>query len=614
MAPPFWQAISSTVQQALTGAFGDIKADLDQIAKDAGEAAQGGGFLSDVGDIGSFLGGIGNFASGILGDIPIVGGLASSLFGDAEGVINPLSELSKPAGKFGNGIAWGYALGYGAFYLAQPYLLMVQHLINSLAQSDIPDPQTIADFVVRGLETYADGVSDAQGMNLQESYFEKMLTAAVLRPGVTDMATMVNRGYIAPGDFQTGMTEEGVSAFWQEAWQKMQRQLLSPADLALAVLRGDITQEAGLEYAQLWGLEADDFSTLLLNTGEPPGAQDMLFWYRRGFLPEADLVKGILQSRIRDEWIPYILQSRYVPMSTADAVRAAVENYLSPEAAQAIAEQNGLEPTHFQYVYESWGRPLAHEQMADLVFRGQASRAQFDEAMRQSDIKDEYIDQSFEIATKLLPIYELVTALKAGNISLQDAAQQMLMQGYDQVAVSTILKNGLKVATTATHELTKAEIVSLYDDGGLSSSQAESALESIGYTATVAAEVIRVADLKAHAAELRAEIKVIKDNFVSGAIDNVQAGNELTALNVAKDVITSDIATWTRAKLRAAKNLTESQIVKAAKAGTFTPQQALNLLVSSGYSQADSVALLQSNGITISSSGQTPISGSDVSG
>jgi hypothetical protein len=612
MAPPFWQAISSTVQDAIVGAFGQVKGDLDQIAKDAGEAAQGGGFLSDVGDIGNFLSGLSTLATGVLGDVPVVGNLLTNLFGDVTGGLDPLSEFAKPAGKFGNGIAWGYALGSVGFYLAQPYLLYIQHFINNLAQSAIPDPSQIADFVVRGLESESDGLSDAQGMNLQQKYFDMMLTTAILRPGVPDMLQMLRRNIIENPDFITGMTEEGVSPFWQQAWQEMARVLLSPADIALGVLRGDITQADGEAYVQQLGIGPADFQTLLFNTGEPPGLQDMLFGYRRGYLTKAQLEHGILQSRVRDEWIPFIEQMRYVPMSTADAVRASVQSYLTQDAAQSIAEQNGLEPTHFQYLYESWGRPLSLTEMGDLVHRGQASWAQFDQAMRESDLKDKYIPQAQLLTVKLLPIFMVMDALKAGILSLEDAASQLLMQGYDQVAVSTILKYGTKATTSATHDLTKAEIVSLYADGGLTAAQAESALESIGFTKTVADQILKVQDLKTQAAEVRAELKVVRSNFVSGAIDNVQAENEMTALGLTKDQVTTNLQTWTRAKLRASKQLSEAQIVKAAKTGTYTPQQALNLLVEIGYQQADAIALLQSNGIQISASGKTPISGSDT--
>jgi hypothetical protein len=614
MAQPLWQLLAQMIKDGQTDAWNNIKGDVDNIAKDAGEAASGG-LLGKVARLGSIFSLLGGAAQGLLGDVPIIGGLLSDGVGLFEGAVDPMAPIEDAAGPFALSLGWGYALGYLVSYFGEPIFQPIKHWIAAQVQTELIDPQTAADLVARGFMDHKDASFEAAGGNLAGWRFDNLISAAQIRPGLADMLTMWRRKMITDGDFVTALEHDGYDQFWQAAIPQLFSQLLSPADIALAVLRGEKTQTEGEAYAMQLGYGADDFNTLILNTGEPPSPQDLLFGYRRGYIGKDELEHGLRQSRLRDEWIPFMETMRYVPMATADAVRATVENYLTPDEGKAIAQQNGLLPEHWDYLYESWGRPLAHEQMADLYFRGKASLQQFDQAMRESDIKDKYIPQALEIATRLLPIYQITDALKAGIIPMQDAATQLLQQGYDEIAVSTILKYALHTTATAGHELTRAEIVSLYADGGLTRAQAVTHLEAIGYTSEIADQTLLVQDLKAHAAELRSEIKVIRDNYVSGAIDQVTADAELKQLGLTGNQVTINLATWNREKRRASKGLSEAQVIKAAKAGTYTFGQALQLLAGIGYSKGDAAVLLTSNGVTAQvgpQPPQAPVSGSDV--
>lgn len=592
-----WQLIGAAVNRGVTGAWANVRDDVTGIANAAADKASGG-ILGDVGTATSILDDVVGVLNHLIGDIPLFGGILSDVASHFESDINPLKVLGNRGGKFGRGIGFGYAFGYALWQLSQPLVLEAQHLVNQAVQSSLLDPQTLADLVVRGMYDKNDAMSDAHGNNLNVGNFDRLINLAENRPELATVLDLWRRREIKADDVHKVLRENGIPEFWVGALMTLQRQLVSPADLALNVLRGEMTEKEGERYAEQLGVFPDDFNLLIQNTGEPPGPEQLMEALRRKFIDRERFDRGIRQSRVRNEWIDVEYALRQSPMSTADALRAVIESYITSEEGKHIAEQNGLIPEHWPILEKAWGRPLAHEQMADLVFRGEASRAQFDQAMRESDIKNKYIDLSFEIAYRLLTPFEIVRAIQYNAIDLKTAAVLILKQGFDKEAVKVILKTGLHRQSTAGHELTRTEIVSLYDDGGFTKAEALKQLEAIGYDAHTAGYVLEVADLKAHAAELKGELRVIRDNFLSGAINETTADAEQKQLGLTATQATVNIATWKREKKRASKGLSESQIVKAAKGGVLPYTEAIKLLTSIGYSSTDAVTLLLSNGVT----------------
>lgn len=189
-------------------------------------------------------------------------------------------------------------------------------------------------------------------------------------PGLPDLVDMLRRNIISPGDFDYLAKKNGVPPNVITVWKLSVSQPLSYQDVAVAYLRGDASLEAYHEAAKFAGVSVGDANVYLHSIGEPPGTMELLEAYRRGFIDKGTLDRGILQSRTRNEWIPVIEQLRYSPMSTADAVNAAVQNHISQGEAASIAQQNGLEPGHFDTLYQTAGAPLSRTELTELYNRG----------------------------------------------------------------------------------------------------------------------------------------------------------------------------------------------------------------------------------------------------
>lgn len=577
--------LRENLRKALDESFKDNQAELAKLLGSinvTGGGGGGGGF-GDVGSLVEFL------TATILG--------AVVLDPAADAGVAALTAAEGAAGKFGIGSALGYMLGYTAFSMLNPVFLPVQHAVADFAQSEIFDPETAARLQATGIISQAFGRSEAGGGNLDQPHYDDLAESAKNHPAVAELLALLNRGHLTPAQVTYHLTRLGYDAPTQAALLNLRRNLLSGADLALGLLRQDITEQEAQAYAATIGVDDNDLQILYNNTGEPPGPEQLLFLWRRGFINQARLERGIRQSRIRPEWIDAIENLRYVPMSTEEAVRAVVQSYLTEEQGKAISEQNGLLPEHWEPLRLSWGRPLSRGEMGSLVHRGLATRAQFDQAMRESDVKDKYINAAFETTRHLIPIRELIDAIKYGAMTMKEGAKRLMQQGYSQDDTAILLKLGLREASGSTHALTQSQIVTLYKDGIMSRPDTKNHLTALGYSPQDAEFLLQTVDIQAHVAEVRAETSTIRVNYLAGGIDAATAEKELQQIGLSAAQAAHNIVVWNREKRRAAKNLSESQIVKAAKTGTYTYDQASDLLVAIGYSKADANTLLASNSV-----------------
>lgn len=576
MASPAEQ-LAKILRDAISGALQDNKDLFDKTINVTGSGGgqQSGGGSGDL--VGLILG---LAALGLAGDIA------------AMPIASALDAAQSAGGSDGLSFSVGYFVASTLLQFAEPYTRQLSHEIENAAQSQILEPDMAAEFAARGIISADFGQSEAAGGGFDKPHFNWMLEAAYNYPAVGQLLQLWNRGYITESNVNKLLTLNGVAPEWQAPIKQLSRELLTPADLALAVLRQNITMDQGVAGAAMFGLNVDDFQTLIGNTGEPLGLMQLLEAYRRDFIDEQTLDKGILESRVRDEWIPVAKQLRYFPMSTAEAANAVTRGYLTNDQGASIAQQNGLEPEHWQYVYESNGRPPSHEQLATLFYRGKIDLATFEQGIRESDIKDKYIADVVDLGVKLLPLFEGVSLLKNGDITGKTFATQMLDQGYQPDVINEIVAAyGPGKVSTVKH-LTAAEITEMYSTGIFDGTEATNHLEAIGFTADDATSILTVADLKAKAKLIGQQVAHIETQFYRNALDEQLARQELKQLNLADAQVEKLISLWKITRPLKSRNLTEAQILHLVRQGVISKPDALPRLEADGLTEDDAKLLL----------------------
>lgn len=528
---------------------------------------------------------------GFLEGIPVIGGLISD-------VVDPLRGVLGQAGGMIEGLALGWGLGGVVEQTLEPAFASVIYSSHRAALDARIDANTAAGLQAQGIMTAAQAEAEAHDLGFDPNRTEQLYQAAITYPDVSVLLDMLNRGLLPRQDFVLAMQRHGYDLSWIEPVRGLARNLLGPADLALGWLRGDVDDATLNSYGANLGMTQADMQILVANTGEPPGLEELMSMWRRQIIDQPTFERGVRQSRVRNEWIPHLEQAIYTPMSVADAARAVVEHYLDMPTAQVIANQNGLEPTHFPYIVESWGRPLSRTEMSELYHRGLATRAQFDQAMRESDLKDKYTGQAFDLARVLIPARQVVTALQHGALDGPTAISYLMEQGYSQQDAQTLVTTGQAEHHAGLKELSKSDIQTLYTDKLISRADATAKLEFLGYSAEVAGWILHLAEARHQASLYRTTVSQTRALYLKRDIDRAEARSKLQAAGVADQDASALIDEWDLLHGTPTRTLSESQTVKAAEATLISVPAAHDRLMAIGYDDRDAHLLLELAGFT----------------
>lgn len=457
----------------------------------------------------------------------------------------------------------------------------------------IPDAGSIAQAAAKGL---IDNPSFWDGMakNGYNNAWARMLTQLVeTYPDSGTGLELLRRGKITRDTFVEWMHRNSVPTEQATLMADLAGALLPPADAALAVLRGNMTQAEGAKIASDNGLTAEQFQVLIDNTGEPLGLMELLEARRRGFIDDARLTRGIVQSRVRDEWVDVAKAIAFSPMSTADAVNAVIQNHLDAARAREIASQNGLEPGAFDILVQTAGQPLSRTEMEELFNRGLVTQAQVEQALNESRLKPKYTQLAFALHTKLLPIRNLAEAVEFGVMPLNEAVAEAMKNGYSQADATTLIKSASarKLQSYRKAVVTAAE--SLYVNNALSVEDGMQIAHNMGMSADEAQVIFQAAEYKRQEKLIATALTAIRSKYIARHLDKQSASNMLDSLGIVAGNRDELLAVWDIELSANVRVLTEAQAIRAMKKEVWTPQQTHDYLMLLGYSDEHATILAE---------------------
>jgi hypothetical protein len=454
-----------------------------------------------------------------------------------------------------------------------------------------PSPETMAGLGVRGVFPLSEVFDLSGGAGYSADIVTALMNAASSWPDVTTTLELLRRQIIDQGAAETYLKRNGVPDGTIPQLLQLKSIVLAPADLADMAVRGVRTEADAAATALESGVDGKDFSDLTLITGEPPGLEQLLEGFRRGFIDQATLEKGIRESRYRNEWIPLLEQLRYSPISVADAVNAVIQNHLTAAEGEAIAQLNGLEPGQFPILQETAGEPLSRTEMEELYNRGLVTETEVNQALLESRVKDKYVDLAFQLHRKLIPIFQLEHALTAGTVDHATAVQIAMEQGFNARDSAIIASSGAAVKTDPYKKEVVTAIETAYVDSTLSQADAMSLIESMGFAATEAQFILEAADFKRVSRIVTQVANAVRGRYVARKISRAQAGNDLDGIGIPAAQRDSMLSLWDIELEANTRTLTEAQVVKAVKLTLIDTPTGTARLVAMGYS-ADDAALL----------------------
>lgn len=404
--------------------------------------------------------------------------------------------------------------------------------------------------------------------------------SSAIAPGVTEISNLVNEGApLVP---------------------------LSPAQQADMVARalkavGDAESEAAKT-----GISSSRFAQLVESAGHAPSMGELVALLQRGLIgvggadgSAISFYGGLADSGIRTQWMPLVEQLAIQIPSVAEVMNAWLEGQIDEGEANDRYLKAGGDPTWFQTSYNANGQAPTPVQALDMWNRGLIpeggtgpSAVSYEQAFLEGPWRNKWLT-AFKGLRIYYPPPRTVTAMyHDGEMTHDVALDYLLKQGLTPDLAAMYLSSGSSTKTAKEKDLSKTDILALYQNSLIAAAVAIPMLEAVGYDSTESGYLLKLQDVRKAAGALTAATTRVRSQFVAGKINEQAAASALAALGVPADQSGPLIAAWTIEHAASAPQLTSAQIGQAFNYAIFTYDQAYQKLTILGYDAHDAWVFL----------------------
>jgi hypothetical protein len=386
-----------------------------------------------------------------------------------------------------------------------------------------------------------------------------------------------------------GFLEPAAEAARQAGWSIPGNDIvpLSPAELALAVLKNTIEPGLLAHDLTVQGITAKRFATLTANVGNPPGIAELLLLYRRDNLGDVLLEKGVRESRLRDEWLPWIKLLRYAPPTAGEVIAGRIKGHLTDTEYTQKLSVAGIDPAEKDWLLATAGRPLGLMEMLTLQNRGHATAQDIADTVHQSDINDHWLQFADLLRVHYPPLFQVLRAVTAGHMTPDRAKVILGYEGYEAQDIDALVNSAQGGTASKAKELTESQTVRMYGARYITNADATARLTKLGYSATDIADLLGYADAARHEQYLNAVVARVHTRYVAYKMSAADAQTTLLADGIPAAAITDYLHLWNLERGANTHTLTPAAIVGAYRRQQITPLETKQRLTDAGVVASD---------------------------
>lgn len=217
----------------------------------------------------------------------------------------------------------------------------------------------------------------------------------------------------------------------QHAWQQNQNKILDPRAVAELVTQGGTDLDTAADIAARNGFDRDKFKALVYLALEAPPYSEVLDLWRRNQtrpaseqLSEEQVDHALAKAQIEQQYWPALKELVNARLSPQELALAIVRGLIPdpgilpvappteagsvpsfptfPVDALAEAAASGFDKERLSVLVGTMGRPMPVNEAARAVFRTIIERVDFDRAIAEGDIRNEWRDALFDVAREIL--------------------------------------------------------------------------------------------------------------------------------------------------------------------------------------------------------------------
>lgn len=509
-------------------------------------------------------------------------------------------------------VVWG-VLNQALGAALAPYLNQLGQDVNARTPVEPLPPADLADAVVRNYMTLSAATAEAAKSGLDAERFATMVPLHADAPGPQQLAVALLRGLITESGagpdaatFEQGIREGRLNDKWAPVIKALSQAVLSPPDAASSVVRNFLTMADGQAIAGKSGVDAATFETLVRLSGDAPGPQQLAEALRRGAIPQSgsgpdstSFTQGIAEGRLADKWAPVIQDLAKLWPTPVDALDAALKGQITAADGQALYEKLGGDLQFYQWLLDSQGSGPTPLEAADWARRGiipwdgtGPGVTSYAQAVKESRFRDKWADAYKAQAQYLPPPYSIITLLKDGAITKDQATGFLQQQGASTDVIAAMIAEADATDLSAYRGLTTSSVLGMYYQQLISPADATSILESLHVSAAAVPLMLTYADLQRAIAQQNNAITRVGTLYAARKITADTAKKSLITLQVPAIAVNDIMTTWQLENSINVKLLTEAQIVDAYAYAIMSEADALTELGNIGYTPYDAWVLL----------------------
>lgn len=483
----------------------------------------------------------------------------------------------------------------------EPFLLMAQKKIYSVAPSQIPNINALSQEWIRGF--YSDG--RARQLALENGFNDEHMQAfyelALQRLDLTD----INRYGLLTNNLDEVYNEHYQVAGYNPALKDIYKQLMkTQPTIAEAVelrARGAISEERYIEICKYANMPPE-IAAEMYNLARPLlTAYDIITVWRRGQITEYERNERIQQLGYKEEDINnLVLLSEYYP-SPSDLVTFAVREVYSPE----IVEKYGLNedfPSEFlqaafmsglsetfarQYWAAHWRLPSA-TQGFEMLHRGIITHEELTTLLRALDYMPFWRDKLIQVAYNPYTRVDIRRMYAMGILDRDGVYRSYLDIGYDAEHAENLTRFTLGLEAPDVKEMSKGEILRAYKLGTLSRDDSIQRLERLEYVRTEAEILLDTAELEQRNSAVSRAINNLVSQYEADLINESELSAALDALGISYTRRDQAILEATTSKVTKVKTPTKAELTQMYKKGIINAAEYRSNLELLGY---DSVTI-----------------------
>lgn len=416
----------------------------------------------------------------------------------------------------------------------------------------------------------------------------------------------------------------GLNPYWRALEYKVNARtpnaVLSPADLASAVVRGFMDHDPAASQAGESGVDGTRFDVLVGLAGLAPAPEQLAEALRRKLIPEdagsatgVGFMQGIEQGNLANKWAQMVIDLAQQLPTPVLALTALLKGQTDEATARALYQEFGgmaVNPQtgedYFALAFDTEGEGPSPVEAGVLARRGiipwdgeGPAVTSFHQAFKESQYRNKW-EAGFRALSEYLPPPRTVTALLREGVITDDQASTLFQDaGLSAELAAAYVASAHTQKTATAKTLGVSTIEQLYEDRYLTRDQARTYLTGEGYSSDDADYMLEVRDLSVHEKALRGVVTKLQTLYVGRKIDAAAVTTDLTTLGFQAAQITDLLSLWDIERNANVRELTAAQIELAFHWQVIDQQAAQARLEAMGYSAHDAWIALSAHEHTV---------------